>query len=423
MKKQKVSNIIYYDENIEKHLEDIHNDSDVFENATNGAFLLCTNLNSLIFTMMDIKEKNEKDHRIIFNLIVTGSQFEKVMNNLISLKSDKYISYICIYCLKINKYSHYMKKYKKIKGIYKSQKDVINFINQYSNQYIQPFPYTKLLSFHDYKYKYFQRHQKISTYYGDFTKETFEKANVNIKNFINEEKKENLKVKNKNLIEESFKTFDIDKDLKILDKMLIKEYTKNTLYGDLNNWLRSLNTDVYEKISYYTSRLMYSLNNYGFEKKKFFKDNITLYRGAKTKYTNILPFERAKGKIIIISNFNSTTKNKSVAEKWSGRNNSKKIYLYNRKFSVIYSINNYVVESSIPCGINIEKISAYRKEEEILFQPFSFYLVKSVNFDYEKFTVDIELELILKKEILEYQIKIGKKVNYDKIQKLIYIED
>ena len=269
-KKQKVSNIIYYDENIEKHLEDIHNDSDVFENATNGAFLLCTNLNSLNFTLMDIKEKNEKDHRIIFNLIVTGSQFEKVMNNLISLKSDKYISYICIYCLKINKYSHYMKKYKKIKGIYKSQKDVINFINQYSNQYIQPFPYTKLLSFHDYKYKYFQRHQKISTYYGDFTKETFEKANVNIKNFINEEKKENLKVKNKNLIEESFKTFDIDKDLKILDKMLIKEYTKNTLYGDLNNWLRSLNTDVYEKISYYTSRLMYSLNNYGFEKKKIF---------------------------------------------------------------------------------------------------------------------------------------------------------
>ena len=52
--------------------------------------------------------------------------------------------------------------------------------------------------------------------------------------------------------------------------MLIKEYTKNTLYGDLNNWLRSLNTDVYEKISYYTSRLMYSLNNYGFEKKKIF---------------------------------------------------------------------------------------------------------------------------------------------------------
>ena len=147
-KNQKISNIIYYDENIEKHLEDIHNDSDVFENATNGAFLLCTNLNSLNFTMIDIKERYEKDHRINFNLIVTGSQFEKVMNHLILSKSDKYISYICIYCMKINKYSHYMKKYNKIKGIYNSQKNVINFINQYSNQNIHFFPYIKFLSFH-----------------------------------------------------------------------------------------------------------------------------------------------------------------------------------------------------------------------------------------------------------------------------------
>ena len=224
------------------------------------------------------------------------------------------------------------------------------------------------------------------------------------------------------MIEESFRTFDLDKDLKTLDQMLINEYTKNTLYGDLNNWLRSLKTNVYEKISYYTARLMYSLNNYGFEKKKFFTDNITLYRGAKTKYTNLLPFERAIGKVITISNFNSTSKSKLLAEKWSGREKSKKIYFYNRKFSVIYKIKN-IVDKSIPCGINIAKISAYGKEEEILFQPFSFYLVKNVIFDYEEFSVDIELEVLLRKEILEYQIKKGKKVNYDNIKNLIYIED
>ena len=119
--------------------------------------------------------------------------------------------------------AHYLQKNKKIKGIYNSQKNVINFINQCSNEFVQPFSYTKLLTFHDYKYKYFQRHQKIS---------------------------------------------------------------------------------------YYTARLMYSLNNYGFEKKKIFKDNDTLFRGAKTKYTNLLPFERALGKVVTISNFNSTTKNR-----------------------------------------------------------------------------------------------------------------
>ena len=112
-KNTKVSNIIYYDENIEKHLEEIHNDSDTFENATNGAFLLCTNMNSLNFTMIDIKERSDKDNRIIFNLIITGSKFEKVMNFLISSNYDKYISNICIYCMKIDKYSHYLKNIKK----------------------------------------------------------------------------------------------------------------------------------------------------------------------------------------------------------------------------------------------------------------------------------------------------------------------
>ena len=421
-KTEKVSNIIYYDENIIKHLDDIHNDSDKFENATNGAFLLCTNINALKFTMFDVKLRSDKDHRIIFNLIVTGSQFEKVNNFLTSMKFDKYISNICIYCVKVEKYSHYIKKYNKIKGIYNSQKDVINFINEYSNINIQPFPFTRLLTFHDYKYKYFQRHQKISKYYGDFTKETFEKAEKEIKNFIKEEKEENLKFKDKNKIEESFKTFDLDKDLKTLDQMSINLYTKNTLYGDLNNWLRSLKTDVYEKISYYTARLMYSLNNYGFDKKKYFTDNILLFRGAKTNYTNLLPYERAIGKVITISNFNSTSKSKLLAEKWSGRDNSRNIFLYNKKFSVIYIIKN-VVNKSIPCGVNIEKISSFGSEEEILFLPFSFYLVKNVKFDYEEFSVDIELEVLLRKEILEYEIKKGKQVNYDNIQKLIYIED
>ena len=279
----KITNIIYYDENIEKHLEDIHNDSDTFEKETNGAFLLCTNLNSLIFTMVDIKEMVNKDHRIIFNLIVTGSKFQIVNDYLINSKNDKYIKNICIYCMNVNKYSFLTKKYNKIKGIYNEQIDVIKFIHNCSFENIKPFPHTKILSFHDYKYKYFERHKKISEFYGDFTEETYGKMNKNFQNFLGKEKEENMKNKNKEEIINSFKTFDLDKDLKVLNNLLIKEYTKNTLYGDLNNWLKSLQTDVYEKISYYTARLMYSLNSYGFEQKKFFKKNLYLYRGEKKK--------------------------------------------------------------------------------------------------------------------------------------------
>ena len=419
----KITNIIYYDENIEKHLEDIHNDSDIFEKETNGAFLLCTNLNSLNFTMVDIKELSEKDHRIIFNLIVTGSKFQKVIENLISLKYDKYIKNICIYCMNVQKYVPFAEKYKKIKGVYDNQNDVIKFIRSCSFLNIQPFPYIKILTFYDYRYKYFQRHKKISDFYGDFTQETYNKFNINIQNFIKEEKNENLKHQNKEEIINSFKTFDLDKDLKFLNNLIIKEYTKNTLYGDLNNWLKSLKTDVYEKISYYTARLMHSLNNYGLEQKKYFKKNVYLYRGEKKKYTYLLPYERAIGKIIVISSFTSTSQNMFQAENWGGRNKSRDIYSQNGKFSVVYKIKNNAIENSIPCGINIQNVSEYYDEEEVVFQPFSFYRVKSVKFDYNKYTVDIELETIMKKEILEYKIQKGKKVNYDKIQDIVYAED
>ena len=68
--KVKMANIIYYDENINKHIKSIHTDSDLFERKTPGTFILCTNLLSLNFVMDEIKIKNKKfDSRIIFNLM------------------------------------------------------------------------------------------------------------------------------------------------------------------------------------------------------------------------------------------------------------------------------------------------------------------------------------------------------------------
>ena len=85
--------------------------------------------------------------------------------------------------MNVNKYSLLTKKYNKIKGIYNEQIDVIKFIHNCSFENIKPFPHTKILSFHDYKYKYFERHKKISEFYGDFTEETYGKMNKNFQNF------------------------------------------------------------------------------------------------------------------------------------------------------------------------------------------------------------------------------------------------
>ena len=108
---------------------------------------------------------------------------------------------------------------------------------------------------------------------------------------------------------------------------------------------------------------------------------------------------------------------------FSNRENSKNIYQNTLKFSVIYEITNIVKENNISCGINIQELSKYPDEKEILYQPFTFYLVKDIVFNYENYTADIELETIPKKEILEEKIKQGKKVIYDKNLNLILIKE
>ena len=124
---------------------------------------------------------------------------------------------------------------------------------------------------------------------------------------------------------DSFLTFDIIKDLKALDKLIIKEYTKNTFYGDLNKWLMNSKNDYYETIAYFTARLMYSLNSYALQNEMYYtKHKKTLYRGIKIPYSCLLPYSRAKGKIIILSAFTSTNENKKKIVKFSGRDDTKK---------------------------------------------------------------------------------------------------
>ena len=76
------------------------------------------------------------DKNAIFNLIVTGRQFQKVMDNLIENDYEYLFQNICIYCMKVEKYLDLSKQYPKIKGIYNNIKQVINFIENVSSDKI-----------------------------------------------------------------------------------------------------------------------------------------------------------------------------------------------------------------------------------------------------------------------------------------------
>ena len=229
------NNIIYYDENI-NFSKSINKDSDYFERHTPGAFILCTDLESLRLIRTEILKEIQKDERINFNLITTGSSCIKIME---FLKEDKKfencINNVCIYCYNLEKYIPLKYKYNQIHDdIYNQREQVLNFIRIFSAKEIKPFPLTKLISYNDYIKKYKNRHFKISTFYGDLTLESYHKYIEEMHSLIEKKSESKELVKNQNIVLEGFLSFDIEKDVKALDILIIKEYTKNSFYGDLN---------------------------------------------------------------------------------------------------------------------------------------------------------------------------------------------
>jgi len=416
---EKYNNIIYYDENI-KHYNSINKDSDYFERYTQGAFILCTDLESLRLVRAEILSVYEDDKKITFNLITTGSSFTKIIEFLQEDKRfENCINNVCIYCLNLEKYIPLKYKYNKIHDdIYTRKHQVADFIKMFSSKEIKPFPLIKLITYDEYIKKYKIWHSKVSAFYDDLILESYKKKIEKMHDLINK----NSDPKNKNNELEGFLSFDLSKDIKASIAFIINEWTKNSFLGDLKILL--MNNKVYNDTeAYFTARLMYGLNKYAQENNKYSEENREFYRGMKMPYSSILPYVRAKGKIIIISAFTSTSEDISIAERFAGRQNSNKLYENNLKFSVLFYIKNIYKKHWISSGINIQNDSYYSQAKEHLFLPFTFCHVKDVKINTNNHTVDIYLEIIGKKEILEEEIKKGKEIEFNKNENIIQVKE
>ena len=406
-------------------MSSIIEDSDDFERVTPGAFILCTKIESLNLVKEEILRQIDKDKKTRFNLITTGSKCEKIMKFLENNKPfNNCIDKICVYCMEYDTWSFLKDKYEKIFDVYTDQDEVIDFINKFSSKDIKPFPITKLLTLQDYVDKYKDRHLKISSFYGEMTVEEYKKNIKKMGLLIDYEGNQNLLVNSdKNDLMSGFLTFDLSKDLEHLDNLIIKEYTKNTFYGDLNKWLMNSKMNFYEPVAYFTARLMFSLNKFAKKNKKYCnEDKKELHRGIKIPYSDLIAYERAKGKIILLSAFTSTSKDKEEAESFAGREETKSLYNNNLKFSVVLHITNIYKNGWISNGIDIEEENDF-EEKEILFQPFSFYYVKNTIIDIEQYTAEIYLETIGKIEILEEKIKLGKEIEYNEDKKIMEVKN
>ena len=416
---EKCNNIIYYDESID-YIISISQDCDFFERHTQGAFIFCVNLESLNLVRAEILNEIEKDERITFNLITTGSACTKIMEFLREDKKfEECIHHVCIYCYRLEKYITLKKLYSKIYDVYNKRNQVSEFIKKFSSEKIKPFPLTKLITYKNYVDKYKSKHFKVSTYYGHSNSEEYRKY---ISQMFLTEKSENFKKKSyENKFFEGFLSFHLNEDYESLEFLIRKIYKKDIYYGDFNKWKINYELNFFEVFAYFTARLMNYINIDGEKKNAYIKENRNFYRGVKMPYSSILPYIRVKGKVIILSSFMAASEEKSIAEKFAGREKSSNIYKTNLYFSVIFYINNIYKNGWIPSMISIPK--HIEKDDFKIFLPFTFYYVKDVKIDTKKYTSDIYLETIGKTEILEEKIKMGKKVEYDEKENIIKIID
>ena len=393
------NNIIYYDDS----LNCIEN-SEIFNKNIPGAFILCNSLDSFKLIKSEILDKNKKDKKILFNLIINSSNVETIINFIREEKDfESCIQNICIY-------KDLNLKYEKIVGVYSNPKE------------IQTFPISKLIKYEEYIEKYKNLHFQISKFYGNLSLETYKENLEKIKSLINQDNQSNnFKIKSVDKIIDGFTSFEIKSDLESLDKLIIKEYTTNSFYRDLNNRVMDSN-NFNEAVAFFASRLMYSLNSYAKKNKAYFDDNKEIYRGIRLPYISLLEYEKAKGKIIFFQSFVSTSEKENIAKQFSRRETSKELYKNTLLFSVLFFIKNNVKEKWISNGIKIQAYSQYRMEKEILFLPFSFFYVRDVKIDIVNYTADIYLETIGKEEILEEKIKMGKEIEYNKEKGIMQVK-
>jgi hypothetical protein len=405
------NDIIYLNLNINK-LDDIF----IFEKNNIGSFILCTDLDSLKLIREEIlnKMKNKKD--LAFNLITSGSSCKNLLDFLQENKEfENCIKNICIYCWEVDKYKQlYINKCEKVhEDIYKKRNLVINkFLKK--NQTIKHYFNTKLITEEYYTEIYNKKHFQIAQFYGNFNPDIYRINIEKIISIINREAEDQKIIVNKNKIIEGLLKFDLNQNSQNVDELIINEYTNRTFSKYLNKCLMNFDQELDESVAYFTSRLIFSLNSYAFKNNMFCnEDKKKLYMGVKMPYSRILSYKKVKGKSITFPRFISTTESEFLANNRARRGDSLELYQEKKNFSVLFIITNIYNNNLISNGINVQNISDYKAEKEILFLPFSFFKVKSVEIDTINFTADIYLDTIGKNEILENQIKNGKHIQYD----------
>lgn len=388
---KKFNNILYYNEN-KSYKKSIYKECEHFEVETPGGFILCTSMNNLELVKKEIlKEYNNNNKKIKFNLICTGKQFEDVYKFI--EKDDDFkncFNDYCIFCYNLKKYDNYKNKYqnKVHNDIYRKEEDIIKFIKRTSSSTILPFKINQIITYYKYQHKFQIEHINLENFSMFSNKENYENYLNNMVELLSRENKSKL-VKNKDALLEGLKNI-MSSFYRQNYYLIIKEFF-DTVNDNIKNLIIDSAGNTEECLLYFSSLIMNSLSyldlNYIWENK-----NKKFYMGANLFFTELSQYERAKGNKIYYPYFTIFYDDKELVEELSNRNKTQKIYEENLKYSVIYTLENEKYNNII-FGLDGEKLG-FKRKNSIIFKPYTCFLLKTIEINLINYSADIVLEII-----------------------------
>jgi hypothetical protein len=397
-------------------------DSQFIEKETKGTLILSNDLENLDLLL----KKFKKDQTTCkFILIVNGGSSEKTFDFITNKNYNSLFINGIIYTGNLEKYKNIKEKHPDFfKIICVDSNNIVQFIKEIFEKikdYNENYYTNPIINFATYKDKFYSLHKELSRYYGiDYNKYNIAKDYYNecyndfIKFSDNEEIPNDIKEtllsfcqSHKGVVEKNY------------EEIIISYLKDENVPKLLNLLLIKKDISIYQTIGYFISNIMHSIVEYGKKAEKGVNSSMIFYKGMQLNIVDLLEYLKNRGLIIIFPNFVSLSNKKDFAEKASKRNLSDKERKDKEFYSVIMKINYFYNDEYKPSVFNLKDLSKNLDEEEFILLPFTFLKLKSIKIDSSKYIADFELDIIGKRDILEYELKKSKTIQYDKKQNIM----
>ena len=403
------THLIYYDENINFNSEN-YGYVKRFKNKIEGAFFPVKDTDSLRDVINKLSSINIYAS---ITLVTSGSAFEKIMPICSSLVKD-----VIIFCFRKEKYLPLKSKYSKLKSVLTGFSEIFNNISVSNTNNDISIIGGKIITFDDYTNTYYLYHKRLAEFFDKYY------SNLSYKNSY------------KNNFINFVETSDVDNPPEVIRwvnrvsegtvKQFIEAYTGEThLCYSLNRWLRNLNDNDYNSIKYFAGPFSYALYKYAYHNKNqgvYYTK--TFYRKMTIKLSEFCLYRMLVGELICYPAFTSTSE-KDISKYNFPTNIAINVNkLSSNDISVVLIIKYHCQNSSnpTPC-VNASEYSVNAGEEEYIFPPFSFFRIESINEKSGKPDDPhiINMSIPNKKTLLEFGLKEGKKICYNRTENLLYL--